>query len=867
MIASALIALFLGARSWYGTKKDVAYSFAFLQAAIFFWSFFKLIQWEIPIPEIKFEALKLQYFGIAFVPAFFYLFARALDKKPLKGLALIPVLAPGAATLLAIASDNVHHLFWSGDPVGVMPMHPLGGPIFWIFLVYSYIFMILSFAKLLHAERRSRGILKRIKRYLLVLFVLPFATNVVFILFFIDKTPYDPTPIVLAVSGLFLGIALSRFDLFDTVPYAKNVILESIDTPIIVVDALGFIVGANEEAEKFFASTSPLEGHSLSKVVPALAGMGGDGETREWSSGGIDYLISCYIVKQGRVSWRGRIFLFRDIRTVVKARRELEEAKAQAEAANAAKSAFVATVSHELRNPLNAIISLADLDLRADPPPAFRDDLEVIQSSGNILLGLVNDLLDLSKIEAGKMELEEVDFDLHEKVVSVLRAFRPTVDKKGLFLDIVIEAGTPRFVRGDPLRFGQVLMNLVSNAVKFTEFGAVTVSLGPAPPPELGAADPRNLVVRCSVRDTGMGIAPAKMPLLFHEFSQADSSVSRRFGGTGLGLSISKKLVSLFGGEIEVESEEGKGSLFSFTAKFRPGERAKEASEILPELPSMEARKLRILIVDDDPINTAVAKRYIERLGHSVSCAATGVSALEQAAAGELDLILLDLGLPDLDGFETCRRLRAHTSARPMGEVPIVAMTARAESGIRAACAAAGMTGCLPKPLDFAALDLLFERVQENLRSLGPRAAATVHSPRTLGAEGAVPAKPAEPGTPLVDVPALLERLEGDETFMHELLSIFVEEAPGRKVAFEKAIADQDIESIRKQAHALKGSSLTLCARPVGAAAGALESACIEAKRSGLSPSAAFPGIEARNRELFILIDDTAEVIKAIVGK
>jgi signal transduction histidine kinase/CheY-like chemotaxis protein/HPt (histidine-containing phosphotransfer) domain-containing protein len=864
MIVCALISLLLGARAWYGSRKDLSYSFALIQTSIFIWSLFRLLVFEIPTNEGRFEALKLQFIGIVFMPGLFFMFARALAERPIRGLAIPLVLAPGLGFLLLIASDGLHGLFWVGDRLAALPINPKGGPGFWAFIAYSYAQVSAALALMLRAALRSQGVMRRWMWELLVIFAAAFAANAVFVLFFFGSTAYDPTPVVFACSGLFLAIVLSQFDMLDKVPYAKNVVLESIDTPLLVTDPSGLVIGANEVARKGLPGEGALEGRLLSEVVPAFSGPSVDRETRESSIGGVDYLITRYVVKPRR----GSIYLFRDISSLVKARRELEEARARAEAANAAKSAFIATVSHELRNPLNAIIGLVDLDLRAGPPPELRDDLEVILSSGNLLLGLVNDLLDLSKIEAGRMELERVDFDLHEKALSVLRAFRPAAEKKGLFLDIAIEPGTPRYVNGDPLRYGQVLMNLVGNAVKFTERGAVTVELRPARDGESpDAAGGRESLVLSSVRDTGMGIAQDKLPLLFREFSQADPSVSRRFGGTGLGLSICKKLVDLFGGEIKVASVEGRGSRFSFTARFEAARAAEAAGP--GAIAESGGRKLLVLVVEDDPINAAVARRYIQRLGHASASAKTGAEALRIVSASEPDLVLLDLGLPDMDGFEACRRIRAETASRPDGEPLIAAMTARADPGLRVDCASAGMIDCLTKPIDPAALERLVGRVAAKAHELGPRAASSLRAPPAPPAARAAQPEPALPGAPLIDLPAFVARLDGDEAFARELLGIFVEEARGRREAFDRAAGARDVGALQKLSHALKGSSLSLCARPLGASAGALEAACIAARRGGsIEPElAAFPPLEALLGELEALLDATAAAAEAILGR
>jgi signal transduction histidine kinase/DNA-binding NarL/FixJ family response regulator/HPt (histidine-containing phosphotransfer) domain-containing protein len=867
MIVSGLVSLTISTMAWFGTRKELARTFAIFQVGVFIWSLFEIGQWEAVTQAAGLEYLQMQFLGICIIPPSILLFAKALAKKPASRLESALQFLPALLFIALSSSNEVHHIFWYNDGDGSLPVDPKAGWGFWAFIVYAYVTCTWAVVIVLKVTAKARGVFEQWLKLFLMLLFFPFIVNILFIAIAHESSVFDPTPIAFAFSGLAIMRALRSYNLLDTVPYAKNVILESIDTPILVIDATGLIVGSNDEAMRIFPDSGGLEGLPVSTLSREFDGLGADGAQLRWSSGGVDYLVSSYVLKQGIVRWRSRLYLFRDISALVRTQRELEAAKERADAANAAKSAFVAAVSHELRNPLNSIIGLADLDLAADPPVQIREDLEVILSSGKLLLGLVNDLLDLSKIEAGRMEFESVDFDLREKAMSVLRVFRPVAEKKGVFLDIELEDGTPRYLRGDPLRYGQILMNLVSNALKFTEHGAVTIEIAPiaADPAHSG---PRSIGLRSSVRDSGIGIAPDKLPRLFKEYSQADSSVSRRFGGTGLGLSICKKLVGLFGGEIEVSSVPSEGSVFTFTAYFELGDAAKVEVASHPEIAGASSKRLRVLVVDDEAINIAVARRYIERLGHVVIYASTGAEAVAMASKGGIDLVLLDLGLPDMDGFEVCRHIRIDTAALPGGEPPIAAMTGRVESGVRAACAQAGMIDCLSKPIVPDSLDELLAHVVAAARDLGPRAAATVQPPMVTVSPGSASA-PAAPGSPLIDEPALLERLDGDEVFMRELLGILVDEAPERVVAFETARAAGDLDALQRLGHALKGSALSLCALPLGAAAGFIETSCVSAKKSLGSGPASHELPDAITRgldELKSLLARTVEEARGMLG-
>jgi signal transduction histidine kinase/CheY-like chemotaxis protein len=862
MLICAAFSLFLCARVLSGTKRMLAQGVGLYLGAAFLLSMFKFAEFILASPDGKFGALRMQWLGIAFLPCSFLIIAKAFENKPLAGVRLAAALFPSAAAVILVWTNNLHYFFWTNDARFTPPPDYSEALGYWLFSACALIQIGIAFFIMARTTLRARGLTRRWMERLIVILFFPAAANVAFVLVFKDDLGYDPTPFVFALSGLLMVWTLRSFDIFETLPYAKGVLLESIDSPIVVVDYEDLVVGENEEARRISPDGRPLAGRAISDIVPILSDKIEAGERRQWSRDGVEYRISCYETKKIRSRWKSRILLFRDITDLSKANREAEEARARAEAANAAKSAFIATVSHEIRNPLNAVIGLIDLNLQSSLPQSLRDDLEVVRSSGNVILGLVNDLLDLAKIESGKMELESADFDLQDKVLSIMRAFRPVAERKGISLDLSIEDGTPRHVRGDSLRYGQVLMNLVGNAIKFTEHGAVSVSVSPAP--SAGERDPRDarsLVVSASVSDTGIGISQERLPLLFRDFSQADPSISRRFGGTGLGLSICKKLVELFGGEIEVTSVPGEGSAFSYTARFEPAAAADAEVGAAACREASGAARLRVLVVDDDLVNATVARRYIKRLGHDSMSAATGAEAIELAAKEEPDLVLLDLGLPDMDGFEACRRLRG--GMEDGDNTPIVAMTARVDQGVRADCASAGMIGCLAKPIDPVSLERLLGRAAVETRDLGPNVASSVRTPSATMPASVPSCEDAPSEAPLVDLRALLERNEGDTAFSRELLGIFLSEAPVKREAFQSALRAMDLTALYRQAHRLKGAALTLCALPLAAAAGKLEAAGREADRAGQAAAgeSVCGSIEALAAELFDCYERTLAAV------
>ncbi len=647
------------------------------------------------------------------------------------------------------------------------------------------------------------------------------SSNTTFLALAVSLITVAFTVFVMAANGWLRYRAMFR-QLSQSASWMRTLLATAVDG-VVTIDAQGVIQEFNAAAERIFGwKRSEVVGRNMTLLIadPEQSGQGGlMGYLENFRRSGRDTVAGVdgeglgrhkdgRVIPLRRALGHGRLGeqdLFVCFITDISERRQreedLREAKERAEQAAAARAAFLANMSHEIRTPMNSILGFTDILLHDDLTPEQRRHLDVVRTAGRSLLRLLNEILDSAKLDKGAMELDLADFDLVALIDELSSTLGAELRRKQLTIAIACGQDVPRHVHGDELRLRQILTNLLGNALKFTETGGITLAV---------ALEDGQLHFR--VQDTGIGIAPNRLESIFEPFTQADASMSRRFGGTGLGTTISKQLVELMGGRIWAESTLGQGSTFHVLLPLAAARQALPSATHPQRMAALPP--LRILAVDDVPQNLELLTLLLGKQGHSVVCAGGGAVALELLAETRFDLVLMDIQMPGMNGLDTTRRIRADEAARAAARLPVIAMTASVLEEDRAATRGAGMDGFASKPVDPVLLS------HEMARVLG-----------LAVADAPVAETPATAGTAVLDVAQGLRRW-GDQDAYHHALQTFATAQGGSVGALAQLLQAQDLPGAQALAHKVKGVAANIGLTPLAAALGALEQACAALDRA-----------------------------------
>ncbi|HEY1024109.1 MAG TPA: histidine kinase N-terminal 7TM domain-containing protein [Sphingobacteriaceae bacterium] len=710
-LGAALLMVYL-----FGRLKSIGKYLAVLLGATALWAIIYGIELLLADRANLLSFVKVVYVGIVLIPPFWTLFIlKFLQKDELitsRSVALL-FLIP-AVTLCSVWTSDSHQFHYleisavETPDLSIFKLKP--GPGYVIFTTYFY--SVLAFGLFLLLKKRSEGQFYFIKqrRLIVVAAMIPAIANVLYLLGVRPAEGIDLTPFAFIITTIMTAVAVMRYQLVDILPIARERIIEALQEGVLVLDPQNRIVDLNPEMGKIMnAGPSQVLGSDLSRFFPVL-GKSLDATTEieiDIPANGEKqaFAVTMSDLTSKRGAKRGKILLFRDVTERKQVEQSLIEAKEQAEEAAKIKAQFLSTMSHEIRTPMNAILGFTHLLLQNDPREDQVEYLNIQKFSAENLTVLINDILDFTKIEAGKIELEERRFDILQLLQNIYSSLKPDADNRDIGLELIVPPQGIRTVLGDTVRISQIFTNLIGNAIKFTDRGKVTVSA------RVMEETPEATSIAFMVSDTGIGIPVDKINVIFKSFSQASSDTTRRFGGTGLGLTITKRLLNLMNSDITVSSELGKGSGFSFTLRLKNAALERSGDTEANTFDEERLKGKKILIVDDNPVNVMMARQFLKKWDITSGEAANGLQALSELQTNDYDLVLMDVQMPQMDGYTAAREIRKLADPKFV-HLPIIALSASSLSEIKEKVLDAGMTDCLTKP--FTPADL-FEKITGQL--------------------------------------------------------------------------------------------------------------------------------------------------------
>ena len=710
LLAASIIAMVICYLAWKRRPSQGAAQLAFLMAAISVWTLFQALTFIANDFALKVIFANMRYFGIETVPIAFYALACGYRDKALgfdRNKWIKIFIIPLACTVL-LWTNSLHHKFYLRVALEGNILLLKNGPVFWANMLYLYIFVAAGVYLFAVACINSKSIYRGQSVIVAVAAFMPILANLAFNFDLLPFKDIDITPIAFLITGVLFFFALFQYKLLDVVPVAMDRLFEEMDDIVILLDGNKRILDLNKKAREIIFGGNEANRHFIGRNIltflddwKQLADSIADPSNPNKriihnSPAGTEY----YHLRMSNFNYRkddksGELIVLRNITELEEALLEAKNAREEAENANKAKGYFLANMSHEIRTPMNAVIGIAEILNTSDMPrDKQKDYIGMILNSAQSLLTIINDILDFSKIDAGKMEIEKSPFDLRKLAEETVNTFLVPAANKSLKLTLTVDERLNGGLNGDYVRVKQILTNLIGNSIKFTQEGYVNVAV------EQAGNEDNRVTVNIIVSDSGIGIPEEKLDSIFESFKQGDSTTTRKYGGTGLGLSIVKSLAELMGGSIRVESEPGKGSRFCCTLPF---ERANGKLDIVNGAEYENDNQgslpgLKILVAEDNRINREIMSIHLGKLGCEYDFAENGVIACEKFEQNDYDLILMDVQMPEMDGLEATRKIRAR-EADTGGRIKIIALTAGAMKDDIDKCIDAGMDGHISKPV------------------------------------------------------------------------------------------------------------------------------------------------------------------------
>lgn len=787
-------------------------------------AFISILGYTLEINAVSREAmllgLKMGYVGKAYVQLFFFVFMMSYCKVPFSKKFIVFCFAYNSLLLLTILTCEYHELYYKNIHIEYDSMFPVlsfgKGICYWLFmggtLILMLLYLIVSFLEM----KRRKG---RERRQLVLLSISGLVPAILLAIYLTGvMDAFDPIPIGVVIVCTLLTVNVMKYGLLDTVELAKEHIFESTKEGLIVVDAHNNLLYANKVSKELFPEIDNLQ--KRKECIKEIFSEHEDESIFEKDGRNYEIRIS-EIRDESRVeNVKGYLAWIFDMTFISNYTEEMIRLKQDAEKANQAKSSFLARMSHEIRTPMNAILGFSDLCLRAQPEGKVGDYIENIRTSADTLLNLVNEVLDISKIESGKMELVELDYGTKTLVNEVVSVIGQRAAEKGLVLRYMLDSQIPSAFCGDKMRVREIMVNLLTNAVKYTEDGTILFKVK-----ELQREGDKSLL-EIIVKDTGIGIKEEDKKKLFSKFEQFDHQRNYSKEGTGLGLAIVKSLTELMGGSVNVDSVYGEGSTFRACiwqniadetpiGEYRGTNQNSEVNDKEHSIssPAVEFSGASVLVVDDNEVNLKVAYGLLHLYGIEADLVASGKECLEKAKEKRYDIVFMDQMMPEMDGTETMHLLRQQIEG--YGEVPIVALTANALVGVKEEMLAAGFDDFLGKPIELQLMEQILHRFAETYcreKQEDTMGQLTMTEGYGYLTEAGIQAKKGE------------EFCGGKETYM-EVLEAYADNAASQQESIAQALEREDIGQYTILVHGLKSSSASIGAMELSEMAKAHEMA------------------------------------------